>query len=48
MYLVWRIEFGVIFQMTTMMTLKLKIIINNKICNAVMFDIMLMACCIHL
>jgi hypothetical protein len=47
MYLVWRIELGIIFQ-TTMMTVKLKIIIDNKIWNVIMFDIMLMACCIHL
>jgi hypothetical protein len=30
-----------------MMTLKLKIIIDNKIWNAIIFDIMLIACCIH-
>jgi hypothetical protein len=49
MYLVWGIESGIIFPTTkTMMTIRLKIIMDNKIWYVIMFDTMLIARWVHL
>jgi hypothetical protein len=49
MYLVWGIDSGIIFHtMTPTMTVKQKIIMDNKIWYVIMFDTMLMVRWVHL